>query len=465
MGTQLILTVGTNPLPVWVAWYHLKDLKDKLPQPIKVRLVHTAGTKDEEDRLKEHCQGADFLDSIQTSAGNLGTVRGDIRNILRDLPQDISHLHVHYTGGTKVMGVETVSAIEAQLSEIQNIRLQTSYLDPRGASGPTIVSRSGSLIKDTRQRIDPHLSRIAELNGFTIGSFEYEYWDNSIGNHRTEECPAPGIPSREQLEAGEAVLVAVKDNTKWRDFRKLFSDRDSKWNQIFSSKHGNFSYPQQGGTFNLPNDTDSCWQKDLLPQLNLVYPHCMWNIDAGKLSYPSCQCASKDQQSDLEQMHKFFNGIWLEYGAYAAFEAALKRISTSHSDRTDRNNYKLFHSVYVRRIRRTGTTDPKVKPFELDIVAVLGYQIVVVSCIVGTGHDQTKQKGMEAILRARQLGGDEARAIVLCATHPDTAKLIEDELKDEMGSASEPLQIWGRNRWPKLPDEFHRYLRNDLHWM
>ena len=57
MGTQLILTVGTNPLPVWVAWYHLKE---KLQEPIQVRLVHTAGTVDERDRLKKYCQGADF---------------------------------------------------------------------------------------------------------------------------------------------------------------------------------------------------------------------------------------------------------------------------------------------------------------------------------------------------------------------------------------------------------------------
>ena len=76
-----------------------------------------------------------------------------------------------------------------------------------------------------------------------------------------------------------------------------------------------------------------------------------------------------------------------------------------------------------------------------------------------------KQKGMEAILRARQLGGDEARAIVLCSAHQNDAKLIEDELKDEMGSASEPLQVWGKNRWRGLPNEFYQYLRNDLHWM
>ena len=57
MGTQLIFTVGTNPLPIWVAWHHLKD---KLQPPVQVRFVHTAGTKNEKDRLESYCQDADF---------------------------------------------------------------------------------------------------------------------------------------------------------------------------------------------------------------------------------------------------------------------------------------------------------------------------------------------------------------------------------------------------------------------
>ena len=455
MGTQLILTVGTNPLPVWVAWYHLKE---KLQPPIKVRLVHTAGTVDEKKRLELYFEGASFLDPIQTSAGDPNTVYNDIRRILRDSLTETADLHVHYTGGTKVMGVETVSAIEAQLRDNQDGPLQTSYLDPRGESGPTIVSRDGTLVSDTRQNVDLEFNRIALLNGFTLGPFEHKYWDGK--NWKTEFCPGtlPDSLSQEQLEAGVTVLSAVCDDSKWKDFRELFSNRDSEWNRIFSSKHGNFSYPQQGGTFNLPSNADSCWQEDILPKLNPVYPHCRWNTIAGELSYPSGRCASEDQRSDLEQMHKFFNGIWLEYGAYVAFKDALERIK----ENSDRRNYKLFHNVYARR--DDSTRGSEVKVFELDVVAVLGYQIVVVSCTVGSRQEMIKQKGMEAILRARQLGGDEARAIVLCSTDQISAELIENELKDEMGSASEPLQVWGRNRWRELSEEFLEYLSNDLHW-
>lgn len=362
MGTQLILTVGTNPLPVWVAWYHLKE---KLPKPIQVRLVHTAGTVDERDRLESHFEGASFLDPIQTSAGDPKTVRSDISRILRDLSAKTTDLHVHYTGGTKVMGVETVSATEAQLRDNQNVRLQTSYLDPRGASGPTIVSREGPLVRDTRQNVDLEFNLIALLNGFTLGPFEHTYRDKETRRLETVVCPAPGTLSQEQLGEGWRAITAGKSIT----------------------------------------------------------------------------------------------GELLEYGAYAALKDALEKISMNNSDR---NNCKLFHSVHVQRDR---AMNKNIKHFELDVVAVLGYQIVVVSCTVDSKQDMIKQKGMEAILRARQLGGDEARAIVLCSIDQNSAKLIEDELKDEMGSASEPLQVWGRNRWRGLPNEFCRYVRNDLHWV
>ena len=76
MATQLIMTVGTNALPIWVAWHHLKD---KLEKPIKVRFIYTADTTDEKDRLVEYCQGADFGKHIKTSPGDPATVRGDIR--------------------------------------------------------------------------------------------------------------------------------------------------------------------------------------------------------------------------------------------------------------------------------------------------------------------------------------------------------------------------------------------------
>jgi hypothetical protein len=362
MGTLLILTVGTNPLPVWVALHHLKD---NLPHPIHVRLVYTKETKAERDRLLKCSRSAFSIDAIETVSGNPSTVRADITRDLKDnLPDNTTCIHVHYTGGTKVMCVETVAAAEtvkAALSE--TIDLETSYLDPRADSGATLVDRDGNaLVSDTRKGVKPYLRRIAELNGFELGPFLYEYWDKS-SNNQTKDCPAPGTLSEEQLAKGCAALSSG----------------------IMS------------------------------PEL-------------------------------------------LEYGAYAAFQCALADISRQSPDR---RNYRLFHRVYVRR---ANATDASVKPFELDVVAVLGYQIVVVSCTLASEHALVKQKGMEAILRTRQLGGVEARAIVLCGASPAAQRLIQAELKEETGRSSLSLEIWGKDTWYCLRQVFNQYIRTAFGW-
>ena len=364
MGTLLMLTVGTNPLPVWVARHHLKD---KLSPPIHVRLVHTKETKPERDRLLKYCHGVATIDTVETVSGNPTTVRNNItENLKHNLPDNTNCIHVHYTGGTKVMCVETVAAAENIKVTLpsRNLQIETSYLDPRADAGATLIDRNGNiLVSDTRKGVEPSLQRIAELNGFELGPFPYEFRDKS-GNNHTRNCPAPNTLSREQLAKGRAAFN--------------------------SGRH-------------------------LRPDL-------------------------------------------FECAAYAAFQDALADISQQCSDRS---NYRLFHKVYVRR---ANVSDPSVKPFELDVVAVLGYQIVVVSCTLTKKHALVKQKGMEAILRMRQLGGIEARSIVLCGVSQEAQQLIQAELKEETGHASLSLEIWGMDTWHHLQQKFHQYIRTTFGW-
>lgn len=365
MGTLLMLTVGTNPLPVWVVLQHLKD---KLPAPIHVRLVHTKETRRERDRLLKYSRDVFAIDTVETVSGNPATVRNDItQNLIHNLPDNTSCIHVHYTGGTKVMCVETAAAVENIKVSLpsQNMSIETSYLDPRADAGATLIDRNGNiLVSDTRKGVEPWLQRIAELNGFELGPFPYEYWDE-WGNNQTRDCPAPNTLSGEQLTKGRAAFK--------------------------SGRH-------------------------LTPEL-------------------------------------------LEHWAYAAFQDTLADISRQ---RSDRSNYRLFHKVYVRRANNI--PDASVKPFELDVVAVLGYQIVVVSCTLAYKHDKVKQKGMEAILRMRQLGGIEARAVVLCGASQEAQQLIQAELKEETGHSSLSLEIWGRDTWYHLQQTFHQYLRTTFGW-
>jgi len=457
MGTQLILLVGTNPLPIWVAWQYLHKL---LEPPVAVRLVYTENTQDEVKRLHAELRDAVFLPDIKTSPGDPAVVRDNIRVAIEPLPPETASIHVHYTGGTKVMAVETVTGLERYREQLRgSFRIDTSYLDPRGDTGPTLINQQGHrLVKDTRQTLLTDLRQIAQLNGFVTGPFVHRYYNRQ--GRQTRSYPKPAELIEPQMQAGRKVLTEAQ--AKWVG---ILAGRNSKWDQTFPQKEEeNFIYPEHAGVFSLPEPLQP-WQQNLLPLINAMYPHCPWDIATGILSYPARSATSLQVRADLEHMHRFFQGVWLEYAAYDALQQALEHIAKQNNART---NYKLSHGVYIRRAesehRGQRPRGDNIKPFELDVVAVLGYQLLVVSCSVATGEKEIKQKAMEAIIRARQLGGDEARAIVLCRASKETATNVQAEMEDEMGSDALPLQIWGVQRWNDLWRHFHNYLRNDLHW-
>lgn len=391
MATQLIMTVGTNALPVWVAWHHLKDKLE--PSINKVRFIHTNDTEPQKDLLEEHCNPASFGKHIKTSPGNPGKVRQDIRQkILNGLDENTTHLHVHYTGGTQVMGVETVSAIEERVKENANLTLDTSYLNARSGKEPCLTSRHRNIKPDTRDGIAVALNRIALLNSFTLAPFD-DIRTDSNGDKYNNEYYRRGNWIKEYLDV-PAILT---------------EDQETKGKRVLDGMRGRDS-----------------WRRGAIRGLN---------------------------------------GTNFEYAAYVALKQTLKDITQTNASRS---NYQVYHKVYVKRTN----ADVRDPAFELDVVAILGYQIVVISCTLddGTLDDEPnirkiiKQKGMEAIIRARQLGGDEAQAIVLCKAHPNDAQLLQEELHDEVGSAGKPLRIWGTDMWHNLQQKFYNYLRNDLHW-
>ena len=95
---------------------------------------------------------------------------------------------------------------------------------------------------------------------------------------------------------------------------------------------------------------------------------------------------------------------------------------------------------------------------------MFGYDVIVVSCTLAYEHALVKQKGMEAILRMRQLGGIEARAIVLCGASREAQRLIQAELKEATGHSSLSLEIWGKDRWYSLEGAFNQYVRTTFGW-
>ncbi len=133
----------------------------------------------------------------------------------------------------------------------------------------------------------------------------------------------------------------------------------------------------------------------------------------------------------------WFKGDWLEnYTLYA-----LKQVV---EQRDDIHDYGMdFHCTGQDARNQQKFT------FQFDVAAMRGYQLFALSCIASDQKDKCKEHLFEAYVRARQMGGDEARVALVCA-YRDTKNLLAEIEKP--WDAEGKLQIFGAKHLPKLSD-------------
>lgn len=93
--------------------------------------------------------------------------------------------------------------------------------------------------------------------------------------------------------------------------------------------------------------------------------------------------------------------------------------------------------------------------FQLDVVAVRGYQLLVVSCTVDATKGLTKHKLIEAYLRARQIGGDEARFALVCMS--EEPKDVQLEIESVL-SAPNQVKVFGKAQLPTLREHLKAWI-------
>ncbi|HIE48235.1 TPA: hypothetical protein EYP84_05040 [Candidatus Bipolaricaulota bacterium] len=80
----------------------------------------------------------------------------------------------------------------------------------------------------------------------------------------------------------------------------------------------------------------------------------------------------------------------------------------------------------------------------MDVAAILGYQLFAISCIASKqGGGETKKHLFEIFVRARQLGGDEARiGLVCCVPNPAALQAEVEETWDAEGK----IRVFGQGQ-------------------
>jgi hypothetical protein len=94
--------------------------------------------------------------------------------------------------------------------------------------------------------------------------------------------------------------------------------------------------------------------------------------------------------------------------------------------------------------------------FEVDVVTLRGYQLFAFSCTVTTERKVAKLKFLEGYTRARQLGGEEARAALVAPI--DDPDKMEREIRHEWEGARR-VRVFGRKHLIQLKEEIDSWFK------
>lgn len=129
----------------------------------------------------------------------------------------------------------------------------------------------------------------------------------------------------------------------------------------------------------------------------------------------------RDHETDEEHINKFIDGPWLEHYLYDELE------------KTEHDGVDIYPDVEKNNF------------CQVDLIAIYGYQMTLISVTTDTHLGMSKLKAFEAIHRAHQLGGDEAKTIMV--TFMRDPATLENTIRGSFGSLVPGFKAFGINHF------------------
>ncbi|MEG4228545.1 DUF1887 family CARF protein [Microcoleus sp. N9_B2] len=402
---HLFLLIGENPLPNYVAARLL------LKQGGTPYLVYTTGTEKPAKRLQTILSSEPIglkpaqLVSLNDYESDAYHIKEAIRPKLEAIKD--GKIGLNYTGGTKAMAVHAYRAF------FSKDRPETvfSYLDPRklkmcidGENTPI------EPIKVTPEMLQVELAKLFQIHGLELKA------------NPTQEAQLP--------ELATTLAEVLKNEQKakqWFDwYYNVFCGEVRK-----KKKNGDWG--------DWKSKSESISVEKLPPEIKAEFQRKNLISSDGKLSLQAVQQLKTIKQepvfTEIKHFCKYIDGLWLEHHVL------------QHVKNIADNNYIKDYGLNFE-IPLKGTKDG----FEFDVAFTRGYQLFAISVSTTSKRDLCKNKLFEAYLRARQMGGDEARvALICCSDEPDTLKaemaLLDDKKiavfgRDDLMDLSSKIEEW-----------------------
>lgn len=428
---HVILTVGRNELPVLVAAYRLCALNPRLP---RFSVLHSQQTAPEAARVREALERRLTAEGRISTENRLDWVAGDSERVDESYPPSIQlavrkivaaapvarkpdySFHLHHTGGTTAMGVYALQ--ELLRSQYQpgtadpKYQVESSYLAGRDHllrdHGGAILTPPGT---DERHHWNLPVEDLAPLHGYKA---------------TCRQEPAPGL-----IEASVRMSQIVVDPTHGEGY-------DTWLGRVWK--------PQRHQQVAWVDLRAPGWAEITAGIAANLHPERAWLSHASGRWTANPAALGKNEYRHVDQ---FLHHQFLELLTVRQLRLALTHLTCGTTI--------VRHSMTAMQPGKTG--------HEVDVVAVCGYQLLVISCTFSS--EFAKLKAFEVIHRARQVGGSHARAIIICNQTAEKARKITDELKDDVASPEYHVEVWGHDviqNPDEMRDRFMRYLLEKMSW-
>ncbi len=400
---HLILLVGGNPLPNAVAGRVL------VKPGGAISLIYSQDTSAVAERLRNWL-GNDYhypyTDAVDESFAS--SIMAEVRRALDKQP-DAASVGLNYTGGTKAMAVHAYRGVERWAEEHQRA-VSCSYLDARTHQMVFDAPPGKEYIGDT---LKLRLQDLLDLHGWELQNKPHEH---------------PILPKTAHALAqvhtthGDDQAITRYIAWKGRELDKARKEGKREWLKETKLKTIKLAWPDDPALDEVTQTLKAELHQEHSPELDIGSA-----VQVTKLS--------------AEGFLTWLDGSWLEHRVLDALGHLSNGLQPNH---IQSETPESFVSVITR--------NPQ---FEFDVAAVFGYQLFAFSCTTDTSKPIVKQKLFECVLRARQLGGDQACAALVCPyKDPDE---LQSELRQQI-DFHEQLKVFGASHLADLEAHLSQWI-------
>jgi hypothetical protein len=392
----LVLLVGTNPLPNFVTAEYFLTTNTSLKTII---LIHSednqkqSSTKKYADNLQELLKsrhGVAIEKVYLSDVSNAERIFFNLREQLEDIIVPNSSVHFNYTGGTKMMSVQVYIWLK-RYAENNGIPISFSHLDARNFC---IVSDSGEISEDLREKVSLSIDEIIKLHGFerkndsqnNIFKNAVEKFKEMIKGNRVNDY----FDSYKGFFRDEKDDLIIKTNKMREKIQKLEEIKiQGAFLEIIKSLPEDYRPFNDDGSFN-----------------------------------------SQIDNKRFEKAVKFLDGKWLECFVYDLLNEKKgneSKITVDMDWEIEKKSYDYDNG------------------FQIDVVLVKGYQLIGISCTTSDKKALCKGKGLEIFMRTKQIAGEESRAILITRLKEAEKIKVQQELEIETGGKNNILVLGAEN--------------------